>query len=95
AILIPQQSVMRDPKGNPQVLVVDANGSAQVKMLELDRAVGDQWVVSSGLTLGERIIVEGAQRIRPGTPVKEVPFTPGSKDAAQSEDKPPVEQKQN
>jgi membrane fusion protein (multidrug efflux system) len=95
AILVPQQSVMRDPKGQPQVLVVDANGSAQVKMLELDRAIGDQWVVSAGLTPGEQIIVEGAQRVRPGTPVKAVPFTPGSKDSVQSEGKPPVEQKQN
>ena len=70
AILIPQQCVSRDPKGNPVALIVDAEGKAQARMLTLDRAIGDQWLVSSGLAPGERVIAEGIQKVRPGMPVK-------------------------
>jgi membrane fusion protein, multidrug efflux system len=74
AILIPQQAVSRDPKGNPTALVVDAEGKVQQRGLATDRALGDQWLVSAGLALGERVIVEGMQRARPGTVVKAVPW---------------------
>jgi len=82
AILIPQQSVSRDAKGNPVALIVDASGKVQPRMLTLDRAIGDQWLVSSGLAPGERVIVEGLQRVRPGVPVKEVPLAVGGKENA-------------
>lgn len=71
AILIPQQAVLRDPKGNPYVLVVDAESKVQPRPLLLDRAIDDKWLVTSGLTPGDRVIVEGTQRVRPGMPVKE------------------------
>lgn len=74
AILIPQQAVSRDPKGNPLALVVDAAGKVEQRKLELDRTVGDQWLTSSGLTPGDRVIVEGMQKVRPGTTVKAIPF---------------------
>jgi membrane fusion protein (multidrug efflux system) len=74
AILVPQQGVTRDPKGNPIALTVDAGGKVQKRVLTLDRAIGDQWLVSSGLTPGDRLIVEGLQRVRPGAAVKVVPF---------------------
>jgi membrane fusion protein, multidrug efflux system len=74
AILVPQQSVMRDPKGNPTALIVNAAGTAELRMLTVDRAVGDKWLVTSGLTNGDRVIVEGLQKARPGTAVKAVPF---------------------
>ena len=74
AILIPQQSVLRDPKGNPGVLIVDAGEKVQHRMLGIDRAIGDRWLVSSGLASGDRVIVEGIQRVRPGASVKAVPF---------------------
>ena len=70
AILIPQQAVSRDPKGNPIALIVDAAGKVEQRMLTLDRAIGDQWLVSSGLAPGERVIVEGMQKVRPGAAVK-------------------------
>jgi membrane fusion protein (multidrug efflux system) len=70
AILVPQQAVSRDPKGNPVALIVGAEEKVQQRMLTLDRIVGNQWLVSSGLAAGDRVIVEGVQKVRPGTPVK-------------------------
>ncbi len=75
AILIPQQAVSRDHKGNPAVLIVDAEGKVQQRMLKLDRAIGDQWLVSSGLAAGDRVIVEGMLKVRSGMAVKVTPFT--------------------
>jgi membrane fusion protein (multidrug efflux system) len=74
AILIPQQAVSRDPKGNPLALIVDPAGKVQQRMLMFDRAIGDKWLVSAGLAPGDRVIVEGTQRVRPGALVKEVSF---------------------
>ena len=78
AILIPQQAVTRDPKGNPLALTVDAEGKVGQRMLTLDRAIEDKWLVSSGLQPGDQVIVEGMQRLRPGASVKVVPFEAGS-----------------
>ena len=77
AILIPQQAVSRDPKGNPVVLVVDSESKVGQRMLTLERAMGDKWLVSSGLVVGERVIIEGIQKVRPGATVKVVPFQEG------------------
>jgi membrane fusion protein (multidrug efflux system) len=66
--------VTRDPKGNPIALIVDHAGKVQQRMLTLDRAIGDKWLVSSGLAPGDRLIVEGLQKVRPGNAVKVVPF---------------------
>jgi len=73
AILVPQQAVSRTPKGEPFAMIVDADGKAVLKMLNLDRAIGDRWLVSSGLTPGDRVIIEGLQYVRPGMAVKVVP----------------------
>ena len=79
AILIPQQAVSRDPKGNPMALIVDASGKVKQQMLSLDRAIGDQWLVSEGLAPGDQVIAEGMQKVRPGAEVKAVPFDEGRK----------------
>jgi membrane fusion protein, multidrug efflux system len=84
AILIPQQAVSRDPKGNPVALIVDAAGKVGQRMLGLDRAIGDQWLVSAGLAPGDKVIAEGMQKVRPGAAVKEVPFSPERKQPASS-----------
>jgi len=78
AILIPQQAVSRDPRGNPLTLIVDAEGKVQLRMLTLDRAMGDKWLISSGLVSGDRVIVEGMQKVQPGASVKVVPFAADS-----------------
>jgi membrane fusion protein (multidrug efflux system) len=74
AMLIPQQAVSRDTKGNPVALIVNAAGKVEPRLLGLDRAIGDQWLVSTGLAPGDRVIAEGMQRVRPGAEVKAVPF---------------------
>jgi len=74
AILVPLQSVSRDPKGNPVALIVDAEGKVQQRTLTTDRTIGNKWLVSSGLAAGDRVIVEGMQKVKPGAPVKVVPF---------------------
>jgi membrane fusion protein (multidrug efflux system) len=78
AILIPQQAVSRDTKGQPLALVVDNEDKARQRMLRLDRAIGDKWLVTSGLEAGDRVIVEGLQKVRPGALVKVVPPDAGS-----------------
>lgn len=75
AILIPQQAVLRTIKGEPYVLAVDGEGVAQMRMVELDRTIGSQWLVADGLQPGDRIVVEGLQFVRPGMPVKAVPWS--------------------
>jgi len=82
AILIPQQAVSRDSKGNPVALIVDGESKVGQRMLTLDRAIGDQWLVASGLAPGERVIVEGVQKVRPGATVKVVPFQEGQMSGA-------------
>ncbi|NQU44744.1 efflux RND transporter periplasmic adaptor subunit [bacterium] len=70
AILISQQAVSRDPRGNPLALIVDATDTVEQRTLSLDRAIGNQWLVTSGLAPGDRVIVEGSQRVRPGSSVR-------------------------
>ncbi|MEN6320019.1 MAG: efflux RND transporter periplasmic adaptor subunit [Syntrophaceae bacterium] len=96
AILIPQQAVSRDPKGNPVILIVDAEGKVQQRMVALDRAMGDKWLVSSGLAPGEQIIVEGIQKVKPGASVKVVPFgTSSEKKGGERENTAPPATKSN
>ncbi len=70
AILVPQQAVSRDPKGNPLTLIVGPEEKVQLRALTLDRTIGDQWLISAGLNAGDRVIVEGIQKVRPGVAVK-------------------------
>jgi membrane fusion protein (multidrug efflux system) len=72
AILVPQQGVSRTPKGEPYALVVGDTGTVEQRMLQLNRAIGDKWLVSSGLSAGDRVVVEGMLNVRPGCAVKAV-----------------------
>ena len=69
-ILVPQRAVSRDERGRPTVLVVNAKGMSELRVIEADRSVGDNWLVTGGLKPGEKVIVEGGPLIRPGLPVK-------------------------
>jgi membrane fusion protein (multidrug efflux system) len=74
AILVPQQGVTRDPKGNAIALVVDGSGKVEQRTLRVDRAIGSKWLILEGLSAGDRVILEGLQKVRPGVAVKTVPF---------------------
>ena len=77
-ILAPQTAIARDEKGRPTALVVDPTGHVQSRVLTTSRTVGDQWLVTSGLAPGDRLIVEGLQSAKPGAPVKVVAAAPAS-----------------
>lgn len=85
ALLVPQQAVSRDPKGNPVALIVDAAGKVQQRMLTVDRTIGDKWLVSSGIAQGDRVIVEGMQKVRPGASVQVIPFDDGNTNSTKPE----------
>ena len=83
AMLVPQEGVGRDPKGNPYAWVVGKDQKVERRPLELERAIGDQWLVTSGLAADDRVIVEGVDRVQPGMPVVAVPFAGGGARPAQ------------
>jgi membrane fusion protein, multidrug efflux system len=68
-ILAPQQGLTHNQKGEPTALVVDADGKVQIRILTTDRAIGDAWLVTSGLNDGDRLIVRGVQMVQPGMQV--------------------------
>jgi membrane fusion protein (multidrug efflux system) len=69
AILAPQQGITHDAKGNATALVVGAGDKVEVRTLMADRAIGDRWLVTEGLKPGDKLIVEGLNKIGPGMPV--------------------------
>lgn len=75
-VLAPQQAISHDQKGEPSALVVGPNDIVEVRSLQVGRVVGDQWVVSSGLKAGDRLIIEGLQFARPGMKVVAEEYRP-------------------
>ncbi|MET0292470.1 MAG: efflux RND transporter periplasmic adaptor subunit [Steroidobacteraceae bacterium] len=74
ALLVPQGAVSRNARGEATVLLVDAENKVSERVIEVDRAVGNRWVVSDGLKSGDRVVVDGLQKARPGIEVKPVPM---------------------
>ncbi|CAN7736279.1 efflux RND transporter periplasmic adaptor subunit [Pseudorhodoferax sp. LjRoot39] len=72
AILAPQQGITRDPKGHATALVVDGENKVRQREVTVQRSVGDQWLVSGGLTEGDRLVVEGTSKVKAGSTVKVV-----------------------
>ena len=69
ALLVPQVGVSHNTHGDATVLVVDKDGKAALKIIQTSRAIGDNWVVTGGLAPGDKVIVDGLQKVRPGTEV--------------------------
>lgn len=69
ALLVPQAGIARDPKGGATAFVVDKDGKAALRDVQASRTIGDQWLVESGLSPGDKVIVEGLQMIQPGAAV--------------------------
>lgn len=74
AILIPQRGVTRNPNGEAMVMVVGAEDKVEPRPIKVLRTVGDKWLLKEGLKEGDRVILEGFQKARPGTVVKPLPF---------------------
>lgn len=85
AILVPQAAVSRNSKGAAQVLVVKADGVVEMRPIGVSRVVGDKWLVSSGLAAGDRVVVDGLQKVRPGGKAKAVEAGQASQPAATPE----------
>jgi membrane fusion protein (multidrug efflux system) len=85
ALLVPQQAVTRDATGKPQAYVVGQDGKLQQRELHTERAIGDQWLVTSGLQPGDALVVSGQQKAQPGALVQAMPYqsTPGSTPAGE------------
>ncbi len=66
AILVPQQGITRNQKGQATAMILTAAGKVEQRVLVTGSAIGNQWLVTSGLKAGERVIVEGLQKVRPG-----------------------------
>jgi membrane fusion protein (multidrug efflux system) len=69
ALLVPQVGVSRNTHGDPTVLVVDKDNKAALKIIQTSRAIGANWVVTGGLAAGDKVIVDGLQKVRPGAEV--------------------------
>ncbi|HEY0687005.1 MAG TPA: efflux RND transporter periplasmic adaptor subunit [Steroidobacter sp.] len=82
AILAPQQGVTRDVKGNATALVLTADNKVEQRTLVAERAIGDRWLISNGLAEGDRLIVEGTNKVRVGDTVNPVDVGSGTKAAA-------------
>lgn len=65
-LLVPQQGVSRNPKGEATALVLGPDNKVEMRTIEAPRAIGDRWLVTAGLAAGDRVIVDGIQKVRPG-----------------------------
>lgn len=86
AILVPQRAVTRDLTGRPNVLVVKPDDTVEKRTVELGRAIGVNWLLDKGLEAGERVVVDGFQRIKPGDKVRVQDVDPNAKSGAKTVD---------
>ncbi|KGD66514.1 multidrug/solvent RND membrane fusion protein [Alcanivorax nanhaiticus] len=83
-ILVPQKAISRDPTGQAYAMVIGENNMIARVKVETDRAVKSQWLISSGLSAGDRLVVDGLQRIQPGMPVTPVDTEASQQNATQA-----------
>ncbi|MGN6580795.1 MAG: efflux RND transporter periplasmic adaptor subunit [Bordetella sp.] len=77
-LLVPQRGVTRDQRGDPTVLMLAPDNKVELRVIKTDRAIGDQWLVTGGLKAGDRVIVEGVQRVHPGVVVSPQEWKPSA-----------------
>jgi membrane fusion protein (multidrug efflux system) len=80
-LVVPQQGVTHDARGNATALVLNKESKVELRTLELGDAIGDKWVVKSGLSVGDQLIVDGIQKVKPGAPAQAAPKE-GGKEAS-------------
>ena len=88
ALLVPQQGVTRTPRGDATVLVVGADDKVENRQIVASQAIGNKWLVTSGLKAGERVIISGLQKVRPGAQVKAQEITAENNQQAASGSQP-------
>ena len=76
AITVPQRSIVRAADGKPSVFVAKADNTAEARPIELGQTIGADWVVEKGLTAGEKVVVDGAQKVQPGGKIAPEPWQP-------------------
>ena len=76
-ILAPQQGISRDPKGNATALIVNRANKVERRTVTAAQAIGDKWLITSGLKAGERLIVEGTDKVKPGDTVRAATISQG------------------
>lgn len=76
-ILAPQQGISRDPKGNATALIVNRANKVEQRTVTATQAIGDKWLITAGLKAGERLIVEGTDKVKPGDTVRAAAITQG------------------
>ncbi|KRD99921.1 RND transporter [Bosea sp. Root381] len=76
AIVVPQRAIVRTQEGRAQVYVIAAEDTAEPRDIELGEAIGSDWLVLSGLKAGEKIAVDGVQKLQPGAKVAPEPWSP-------------------
>lgn len=81
-LLVPQQGIARDPKGNASAMVVNQQGKVEVRAVQASRTIGDKWLIDAGLVAGDRVVIEGLQKIGPGAPVNATEAAPAPASAA-------------
>ncbi len=75
AVTVPQRSIIRNADGKPLVYVVNGD-TAEARPIELGQALETEWVVEKGLTAGDKVVVDGAQKVQPGGKIKPEPWQP-------------------
>ena len=93
ALLVPQRGVSRNAKGEATVMVVDKEDKVAERVVTADRAINGEWLITAGLTAGERVVLDGLQKVKPGAPVKAVPAAEQMSAGAQAGVPPEVAQR--
>ena len=84
ALLVPQQGVTRTPRGDATAMVVGEGDKVEIRNITATQAIGDKWLVTDGLKSGDRVIIEGLQKVKPGVHVKAQEVTSDKKEQAQA-----------
>lgn len=84
ALLVPQQGVTRTPRGDATAMVVGEGDKVEIRNITATQAIGDKWLVTDGLKSGDRVIIEGLQKVKPGVQVKAQEVTSDQKEQAQA-----------
>jgi membrane fusion protein (multidrug efflux system) len=87
AVVVPQRAVM-EVQGSYQLAIVDPDGKAEIRPVKVGPRVGIDWVITSGLKAGEKVIVEGIQKVKSGVPVTAKPWVAPAEKAAVSVSEP-------